>query len=152
MVKRGDSFYLIAHKLGVPLRDLLAANRDIHPARLMVGDVLFEPNEIRLMRRIVRDRKFRRTEADFTFRLWQSVRENEEKNIFPFVSDCKYSIDSTMPYEIGILKPHLKQALENIGEDSEFFSERENMLKKIRGVLSLPDTLIPEGSIYKEFV
>ena len=39
-VKRGDSFYLIAHKLGVPLRDLLAANRDIHPARLMVGDVL----------------------------------------------------------------------------------------------------------------
>ena len=44
-VKRGDSFYLIAHKLGVPLRDLLAANRDIHPARLMVGDVLCIPRE-----------------------------------------------------------------------------------------------------------
>lgn len=41
----GDSFYLIAHKLGVPLRDLLAANRDIHPARLMVGDVLCIPRE-----------------------------------------------------------------------------------------------------------
>ncbi len=45
VVKRGDSFYLIAHKLGVPLRDLLAANRDIHPARLMVGDVLCVPRE-----------------------------------------------------------------------------------------------------------
>ena len=45
VVKRGDSFYLIAHKLGVPLRDLLAANRDIHPARLMVGDVLCVPHE-----------------------------------------------------------------------------------------------------------
>ena len=45
VVKRGDSFYLIAHKLGVPLRDLLAANRDIHPARLMVGDVLCVPLE-----------------------------------------------------------------------------------------------------------
>ncbi|MEG0901224.1 MAG: LysM domain-containing protein, partial [Clostridia bacterium] len=45
VVKRGDSFYLIAHKLGVPLRDLLAANRDIHPARLMVGDVLCIPRE-----------------------------------------------------------------------------------------------------------
>ncbi len=44
-VKRGDSFYLISHKLGVPLRDLLAANRDIHPARLMVGDVLCIPRE-----------------------------------------------------------------------------------------------------------
>lgn len=44
-VKRGDSFYLIAHKLGVPLRDLLAANADIHPARLMVGDVLCIPRE-----------------------------------------------------------------------------------------------------------
>ncbi|MEG1013185.1 MAG: LysM peptidoglycan-binding domain-containing protein [Clostridia bacterium] len=45
VVKRGDSFYLISHKLGVPLRDLLAANRDIHPARLMVGDVLCVPRE-----------------------------------------------------------------------------------------------------------
>ena len=45
VVKRGDSFYLIAHKLGVPLRDLLAANREIHPARLMVGDVLCIPRE-----------------------------------------------------------------------------------------------------------
>ena len=45
VVKRGDSFYLIAHKLGIPLRDLLAANRDIHPARLMVGDVLCVPRE-----------------------------------------------------------------------------------------------------------
>ena len=44
-VKRGDSFYLIAHKLGVPLRDLLNANSDIHPARLMVGDVLCIPRE-----------------------------------------------------------------------------------------------------------
>lgn len=45
VVKRGDSFYLIAHKLGVPLRDLLAANSNIHPARLMVGDVLCIPRE-----------------------------------------------------------------------------------------------------------
>lgn len=44
-VKRGDSFYLIAHRLGVPLRDLLAANADVNPARLMVGDVLCIPME-----------------------------------------------------------------------------------------------------------
>ena len=44
-VKRGDSFYLIAHRLGVPLRDLLAANAQVNPARLMVGDVLCIPWE-----------------------------------------------------------------------------------------------------------
>lgn len=44
-VKRGDSFYLIAHRLGVPLRDLLEANENVNPARLMVGDVLCIPME-----------------------------------------------------------------------------------------------------------
>ena len=44
-VRRGDSFYLIANRLGVPLRDLLEANSDVNPARLMVGDVLCIPME-----------------------------------------------------------------------------------------------------------
>ena len=44
-VRRGDSFYLIANRLGVPLRDLLEANSDVNPARLMVGDVLCIPTE-----------------------------------------------------------------------------------------------------------
>ena len=44
-VRRGDSFYLIAHRLGVPLRDLLEANPDVNPARLMVGDVLSIPTD-----------------------------------------------------------------------------------------------------------
>ena len=117
-----------------------------------IGGEVFEPNEIRLMRRIVRDRNFRGTEADFTVSLWRSVRENEERNIFPFVKSCKYSIDSTMPYEIGILKPYLKRALEAIPKDSEHAALCEQMLRKIRGVMTLPDTLISEGSIYKEFV
>ena len=45
-VRRGDSFYLIANRLGIPLRDLLEANSDINPARLMVGDVLCIPMEV----------------------------------------------------------------------------------------------------------
>ena len=40
-VKRGDSFYLIAHRLGIPLRDLLDANPEVNPARLTVGDAAF---------------------------------------------------------------------------------------------------------------
>ena len=119
---------------------------------LEIGGYIFEPNELRLMRRIVRDRNFRRTEAEFTFHLWQGVRENEEKYIFPFVESCKYSIDSTMPYEIGILKPYLKNALLALPQDSEYKEEAKAILKKIERVPSLSDSLISEGSLYKEFV
>ncbi|MBQ8849957.1 MAG: hypothetical protein IJ011_06490 [Clostridia bacterium] len=117
-----------------------------------IGGNIFEPNEIRLMRRIVRDRNFRRTEADFTFHLWSSVRENEEKNIFPYIGECKYSIDSTMPYEIGILKPYLKSALDALSAESEYRAEADRLLAKIDRVLPLSASLIPEGSLYKEFV
>lgn len=117
-----------------------------------VGGSVFDPCEIRLMRRIVRDRNFRRTEAEFTFHLWRSVRQNEEKYIFPFIKDCKYSIDSTMPYEIGILKPYLKKAFSVLPQDSEYRSEADVILKKIERVPTLSDALIKDGSLYREFV
>ncbi len=133
---------------GHPTADIYIAPQ----SAIEIGGSVFEPNEIRLMRRIVRDRNFRKSEAEFTFHLWHSVRENEEKNIFPFVGDCKYVIDSTMAYEIGILKPYLKRAFANLPPDSEYREEAELMLKKTERVLPLSDSLIPEGSLYKEFV
>ena len=133
---------------GHPSADIYIAPQ----SSIEIGGNTFEPNEIRLMRRIVRDRNFRRTEADFTFHLWHSVRENEEKNIFPYVGECKYSIDSTMPYEIGILKPFLKSALDALAPDSEYRADADNILKKTERVLPLPHSLIPEGSLYREFV
>ncbi len=133
---------------GHPSADIYIAPQ----SRIEIGGNVFEPNEIRLMRRIVRDRNFRKTEADFTFHLWHSVRENEEKNIFPYVGACKYSIDSTMPYEIGILKPFLKSALDALANDSEYRADADRILKKTEKVLPLPHSLIPEGSLYKEFV
>ena len=119
---------------------------------LEVGGRVFVPNEIRFMRRIVRDRNFRGTEADFTFRLWKSVRENEEKNIFPYVGRCKYSIDTTMPYEIGVLKPFLFDALAHIPKDSPYREEADAMLEKIENAVPISHKLISDNSIYKEFV
>ena len=72
---------------------------------------VFEPNEVRLMRRIVRDYYKRGTDASKTFVLWETVRENEEKNIFPSASTAEFTINSTMPYEIGMLKPYLELIL-----------------------------------------
>ncbi len=138
----------IIKSTGHPSADIYIAPQ----SSIEIGGNIFEPNEIRLMRRIVRDRNFRRTEAEFTFHLWHSVRENEEKNVFPFVGSCQYVIDSTMPYEIGILKPYLKRALEVLPIDSEYKEDARQILKRIEHIPSLSDSLIPEGSLYKEFV
>ena len=57
-----------------------------------------------------------------------------------------------MPYEIGILKPYLKRAFEALPQDSEYRAEADAILKKIESVPTLSDTLIKDGSLYREFV
>ncbi len=117
-----------------------------------IGGERFEPNEIRLLRRLVRDYNFRESSPDFTLRLWTGVRQNEEKNIFPYAADCKYHIDSTMAYEIGILKPYLRRILPIIPRENRYFKQAEDILKKIAHVEPISDSFISPDSLYKEFV
>jgi len=125
----------------------------IAPQRsLTVGGTTWEPNEIRLLRRLVRDAHFRNTSPEKTFFLWSGVRENEEANIFPYVKDCPYRIDSTMPYELGVLKPYLNEILPAVAEDSPYRSQAEDILKKLEGIDSVSDAMIPMDSLYREFI
>ncbi len=116
------------------------------------GGEIFEPNEIRLMRRLVRDHNFRNADAEFTMRLWDSVRENEEKNIFPYAHSCAYQIDSSKPYEIGILKPYLENILRDISLNSKYYKRSVEILEKIANVAPIDSALIGDDSLYKEFV
>ena len=118
---------------------------------LIVDGKIFEPNEIRLMRRIVRDYHFRASKPEFTFMLWESVRANEEKNIFPYI-DSDYSVDSTMEYEIGVLKPYLEDILSKIDENDKHYSDAQRILRKIEGIEAIPSELILDGMLYCEFV
>lgn len=125
----------------------------IAPLRsLSVEGEVFEPDDIRLLRRLVRDSNFRNTQPEFTLRLWESVRENEDKNIFPFTDRCKYFIDSTHDYELGILRPFLERILPIVPEDSKYKSKTKDILMRLSAVESLSSSLIEEGSLYKEFV
>ena len=119
---------------------------------LEVGGELVEPNELRLLRRIVRDRHFRGTEAEFTFKIWKSVRENEEKNIFPYEDSCSFYIDSTLGYELGVLKPYLEQYLASVSSDSPYADRAEEILERISGISPISSELLSENSLYKEFV
>ena len=117
-----------------------------------VAGEFFTPNEIRLMRRLVRDYRYRASDPAFTLYLWQSVRENEEMNIFPNAHRCHAVIDSTMPYEIGMLKPYLEEILPTVPADSPFYGQARAMLARLSSVVEIPSEYMTENSLYKEFI
>lgn len=114
---------------------------------ILTGGQRFDSNEIRLLRRLVRDYRHRNSSAEFTFFLWKSVRENEERAIFPFRDRCSESIDSTLPYEIGMLKPYLLPILDGCQDPIA-----EELLKKLQNVQSIPSGYLTQNSLYKEFI
>ena len=87
-----------------------------------------------------------------TFEMWDSVRDNEEKNIFPYTDLCALHIDSTMPYEIGILKPYLCRILPTVSENSPHRVRADAILSQMETVLSLSDEWVASDSLYKEFI
>ena len=119
---------------------------------ILTGGECFTPNELRLMRRIVRDYRHRSADAEFTFFLWQGVRENEEKAIFPFRHLCREQIDSTLAYEVGMLKPYLVPLLTNYRPDALFYKEAKTLLRKLQNVQSIPADYLTQNSLYKEFI
>ena len=112
----------------------------------------FEPNEIRLLRRIVRDENFRHTSAEFTMGMWESVRRNEEVHIFPHIGKEHLRLDSTMPYEIGMLRPYLERALSRVSPQSPHRVEADRILSVIAQTPPLDASWIEEGFLYREFI
>ena len=119
---------------------------------VVAGGRCFEPNELRLMRRLVRDYYFRSSSPEFTLRLWESVRENEEKNIFPYVKNTDYSISSTMEYEIGVLRPYLVDIIERMDKRDMRYPIARAIINKTADVEAIPRELIEDGMLYCEFV
>ena len=117
-----------------------------------VDGAQFEPDLIRLCRRIVRDSNFRAARPEFTLPLWNGVRANEEKNIFPYFDRCDVTIDTTMAYELNVLAPYLRKLLGNIGTDSACFAQARDILDRTEAIEGIDSSVIGKGSLYKEFV
>ena len=116
------------------------------------GGEVFEPNELRLMRRLVRDYQFRGSSPEFTLMLWESVRDNEEKNIFPYLGQPDYTVSSSMDYEIGVLKPYLRDIIGKMDKNDKHYGDAAEILRKIEGVEEISSELILPGMLYCEFV
>ncbi len=118
------------------------------------NSAVLDKNELRLLRRVVRDYLFRGASAEFTLHLWDGVRENEEKSIFPNAINCSVYIDSCLAYEPFILSRRAGELLSTVPSDSKYRSEAEKLISKISYFKNdnFEDCMIPQNSVFREFI
>ena len=117
-----------------------------------VNGVYFSRDEIRFIRRLVRDRRFRGASADFTFYLWESVRENEDKSIYPNKNICSVQLDSFMGYELFLIKPYIVSVLSEVATDSKYYPMAQALMDKFANLDEINYEYIPKNSLYTEFL
>lgn len=108
--------------------------------------------DCRLLRRIVRDARTRGTLAKDTIKMWSSVRNGEEKYIFPFQESADVMFNSALIYELGVIKQYAEPLLFGIGPDDPEYEEAKRLLKFLEYFLSISPETIPNNSICREFV
>lgn len=106
----------------------------------------------RLLRRIVRDARTRGAGAQRTIQMWHSVRRGEEQYIFPFQEGADAMFNSTLIYELAVLKPFAEPLLFQIPKDDPEYYEAKRLLKFLNYFLSVPSESLPNNSICREFV
>ena len=106
----------------------------------------------RLIRRIVRDAFMRGTSAEHTIEMWQSVRREEEKNIFPFQEQADVMFNSALIYELPVLKMYAEPLLFAIGPDSPQHMQAKRLLKFLDYFLQVPSEEVGRNSILREFI
>ena len=106
----------------------------------------------RLIRRIVRDHKYRNYSASDTISRWASVRRGEDKNIFPFQEEADVMFNSALLYELGVLKSFAEPILEAITQDQSEYSEAKRLLKFLSYFKKISPRDIPPTSLMREFL
>ena len=108
--------------------------------------------DTRLIRRIVRDYQFRSYSALHTLQTWLSVNKGEEKYIYPFQEEADSMFNTSLIYELCVLKKHAHPLLKEITNVSKEFSEAKNLYNLLNYFEDIPDELVPRNSLLREFI
>lgn len=108
--------------------------------------------DTRLIRRTVRDKKFRSYSAQETIDRWPSVRRGEERNIFPYQECADAVFNSAVPYEWAVLKTFVEPLLLDIQPDKRAYSEARRLLRLLSLFKPLDPREVPPTSILREFI
>ncbi len=106
----------------------------------------------RLLRRIIRDYKYRGVSAQETIRRWPSVRAGENRWIFPFQENADAMLNTAMLYELSVLKMQVEPLLQQVPENCEEFAEAYRLLKFLKYFKGIPYNNLPPTSLLREFL
>ena len=106
----------------------------------------------RLLRRIIRDHKYRGVNALGSIRRWASVRKGENRWIFPFQENADAIFNSAMLFELAVIKHQAEPLLEQVPENVDEYAEAYRLLKFLRYIKPIPEDQIPPTSLLREFL
>ena len=106
----------------------------------------------RLLRRMLRDAKYRGYSAVETIQRWPSVREGEEEWIFPYQENADVMFNSSLFYELAVLKTHAEPILRAVPQNIREYSEARRLLHLLEYVVPLQDNELPPTSVVREFL
>ena len=106
----------------------------------------------RLLRRLTRDYRQRGSDALQTLSRWASVRRGEERHIFPYQENADVMLNSSLFYEISVLRPFAEKILREVPDTVPEFDEARRMLKFLDNFIPIPSDEIPPMSILREFI
>ena len=108
--------------------------------------------DLRLIRRIVRDYKFRNASAEETLSMWPSVRAGEFKWIYDCQEGSDYVYNSMLSYELPVMKKYALPLLSKIETDSPFFPVAQRLIRMLKYFIDMPDEWVPSNSLMREFI
>lgn len=109
-------------------------------------------SDLRLMRRIVRDHHTRGHDAIATLKQWSHVRQGEENNVFPYQEEADIMFNSSLLYEMIILKDHLLPLLQEIPVNHDTYLDARRLIKLLGFFEGKQTDVIPKNSILREFI
>ncbi len=116
------------------------------------GKLLLRRENIRLVRRMVRDFQFRNSPIEHTLSLWKNVRRGEKEYLFPYQDLADVRINSIHLYEPCVFKDIALPLLKEVKEDSEFYTQVQDIIKGYENFASVNDTMVPQDSLLREFL
>ena len=114
------------------------------------GTVVFHHHWLRLCRRIVRDYKFRGSDAEFTLKLWPNVRRGEKLYISPYKENADLKFDSSLATEVCVMKPYVVPLLQELPRGQ--YPDADAILAAYDRIEALDESLIPADSLIREFI
>ena len=116
------------------------------------GEVVFKGTWFRLVRRTVRDHKFRGADPDQTLSMWANVRRGEKANISPFKNKADFQFDSSFPYEMAVMNEAATKLFSSIPEGIERYDELRQVLPALQLFGVIDESLVAPDALIREFI